>query len=679
MSLKGRAVGQLHTRMRSVLDVLDADPDSQTAVLDELRADRVGIEQAMGTVSALMRPPNDPFHERLVAAYPQIRRFLPLLIEAIELQATDPARPVLSAYHALGEWLADKPRTTALPDTGVPLEVINASWEPHVRDRDTGTVNRAGYACCVLDALRTRLRRRDIYAPASTRWGDPRAELLSPDAWETQRETACGELGLDTDPTAVADQLAATLDAAWRETAAGYAANPDLRIEHRGGRDEIVLTPLDADDEPDSLIALRTAVEGLLPEVEIADLPLEVHGWTGFLDEYTHMAGTTGREPGLPETLSALLVSESCNVGLTPVADNTYRPLTRDRLNWVAHNYLRSATHAAANTRLVDYHTPLPLAQAWGGGQMASADGMRFVIPVSTIHAAYNPRYFGRQRGATLYSWMADTHTVFAQTLIPGTQRDSLYALDGLLANQTLIRPEMVSTDTAGASEIVFALAWALGYRWAPRLADLPDQRLWYIDTHAEYGALAGLARHRINTRLIVENWDQICRLAASLRAGTVTASAIMRTLQRGPNPSGLARALAELGRIVKTLHVLQYCRDPDYRRIIRHLLNSGETRNGLARDVFHGRRGQIRKHYQVGQENQLDTLGIMINIIVLWQTVYTQAALDHLDANGYHPDPADVARLSPLGHPTINLDGRYQTTSRAPTSGLRPLRTARS
>ena len=58
------------------------------------------------------------------------------------------------------------------------------------------------------------------------------------------------------------------------------------------------------------------------------------------------------------------------------------------------------------------------------------------------------PRYFGRRRGSTLYSWMADTHTVFAQTLIPGTQRDSLYTLDGLLANQTLIRPEMVSTDT---------------------------------------------------------------------------------------------------------------------------------------------------------------------------------------------------------------------------------------
>jgi TnpA family transposase len=90
---------------------------------------------------------------------------------------------------------------------------------------------------------------------------------------------------------------------------------------------------------------------------------------------------------------------------------------------------------------------------------MASADGMRFVTPVSTINAAYNPRYFGRQRGSTLYSWMAGTYTVFAQKLIPGTQRDSLHVIDGLLANQTGIQPEVVSTDTSGASEIVFALA----------------------------------------------------------------------------------------------------------------------------------------------------------------------------------------------------------------------------
>jgi hypothetical protein len=49
--------------------------------------------------------------------------------------------------------------------------------------------------------------------------------------------------------------------------------------------------------------------------------------------------------------------------------------------------------------------------------------------------------------------------------------------------------------------------------------------------------------------------------------------------------------------------------------------------------------------------------------------------SLGHSGASGYPLDPADVARLTPLGHPTINLDGRYRTTSRPPATGLRPLR----
>ena len=100
---------------------------------------------------------------------------------------------------------------------------------------------------------------------------------------------------------------------------------------------------------------------------------------------------------------------------------------------------------------------------------------------------------------------------------------------------------------------------------------------------------------------------------------------------------------------------------DPQRRSLLRHI-----------RPIFPEYYGDP---YQVGQENQLDSLGIMINVIVLWQTVYIQAALDHLAAKGYPIDPADVARLTPLGHPTINLDGRYRTTNRPPATGLRPLR----
>jgi len=267
------------------------------------------------------------------------------------------------------------------------------------------------------------------------------------------------KLALDTNANNVIDRLAETLDHTWHKVTDRLAENEDLRIENVDGADRIVITPLDAVDEPESLKDLRKQVAGLLPEVEIADLPAEVHTWVPYFDEYTHISGEPTRMNNLHESVAAMLVSDACNVGLTPVADETNPALTRDRLNWVAQIYFRADTHSAASTRVFNYHAQQPLAAVWGGGDMASADGMRLVIPVSTIHAGYNPRYFGRKRGSTLHTWMSDTHSSFHQTLIPGTQRDSLYTLDGLVANKTTIKPDTVSTDTAGASEIVFALS----------------------------------------------------------------------------------------------------------------------------------------------------------------------------------------------------------------------------
>ena len=109
------------------------------------------------------------------------------------------------------------------------------------------------------------------------------------------------------------------------------------------------------------------------------------------------------------------------------------------------------------------------------------------------------------------------------------------------------------------------------------------------------------LARNRINTRLIAGYWGEICRLTASPRTGTDVPSAILPTLQRGPSPSSLARALAELGRVIKTLHLLGYVHDPAYCRTIHRLLSRGQRRNALTRDVFYGHRGQLRKRHQVG------------------------------------------------------------------------------
>jgi TnpA family transposase len=145
----------------------------------------------------------------------------------------------------------------------------------------------------------------------------------------------------------------------------------------------------------------------------------------------------------------------------------------------------------------------------------------------------------------------------------------------------------------------------------------------------------------------------------ASLQLGRIPATGIMRTLQVGDRPTRLAQALAEFGRIDKTLHTLTYLDDENQRRCRLTQLNRGEGRHRLARAVFHGNRGELRQRYREGQEDQLRALGLVLNFMVLWNTIYMEAALEQLRQNGRLVQDEDLARLSPLIHDHINLLGR--------------------
>jgi TnpA family transposase len=114
------------------------------------------------------------------------------------------------------------------------------------------------------------------------------------------------------------------------------------------------------------------------------------------------------------------------------------------------------------------------------------------------------------------------------------------------------------------------------------------------------------------------------------------------------------------LGRIPKTLYLLSYIDDPTYRRRILTQLNRGEARHAVARATCHGNRGEIRQRYREGQEDQLGALGLVVNVLVLWNTLYTEAALNHLRSRGEDVKPEDVVRLSPLEYQHINFLGRY-------------------
>ncbi len=649
----------------------DAHPDDEVrmAVFSQIPA--LQIAQAITTAHDLARPPEEDYQQEMLTRYHTVRRFLPRVLDTISFKAAPAGNPTLTAVDYLkGLHGRRKPR---LDDA--PLDIVDAGWQRLVIDK-TGEVSQPAYTLCVMERFQDRLRRRDIYVEAAERWSDPRAKLLQGAEWETKRTNICRTLGHSTSSDDVVKGLRAELDATYRRVSDRFTDNEAVRVEHKDGKATLTITNLDKLDEPTGLIALRERTAALLPQVDLAELLLEIQAKTGFADEFTHVSEAEARADDLSTSVCAVLLSEACNIGLRAVEHHDHPALVRGRLNWVQQNYMRAETLIRANARLVDYQTTLPLAQQWGGGDVASADGLRFVTPVRTLNAGPNRKYYGAHRGLTYYNFTSSQYTGFHGIAVPGTLRDSIYILEGLLEQQTSLNPREIMTDTAGASDMVFGLFWLLGYQFSPRLADAGEASFWRLDMQTDYGELNDIARHRARTDRIEQHWDDMLRIAGSLKLGTVHASELVRSLLKSERPSSLAQAIIDLGRINKTIYLLNYIDDEDYRRRILTQLNRGEGRHQVARTICHGRRGEIRKTYREGQEDQLNALGLVTNAVVLWNTLYMQAAQEHLQFEGMKIHPEDQARLSPLQHKHVNVLGRFSFALADPIARgeLRPL-----
>lgn len=290
--------------------------------------------------------------------------------------------------------------------------------------------------------------------------------------------------------------------------------------------------------------------------------------------------------------------------------------------------------------------------------------------------AMINPKY-GAEPGRLFYTHISDQYAPFSSKLINVGVRDSTYVLDGLLYHESDLRIEEHYTDTAGFTDHVFALMHMLGFRFAPRIRDLGDTKLYIPKSDIDYAALKPMIGGTLNIKQIRTHWDDILRLAASIKQGTVTASLMLRKLGSYPRQNGLALALRELGRIERTLFILDWLQSVELRRRVQAGLNKGEARNALARAVFFYRLGEIRDRSFEQQRYRASGLNLVTAAIVLWNTVYLERATNALRGHGRTVDDTLLQYLSPLGWEHINLTGDYLWRSKAKIGGgkFRPLR----
>ena len=177
-----------------------------------------------------------------------------------------------------------------------------------------------------------------------------------------------------------------------------------------------------------------------------------------------------------------------------------------------------------------------------------------------------NARY-GHDPGLGFYTHVSDQHGPYSVRVMSATSHEAPYVLDGLMYHGTALRIGTHYTDTGGASDHVFILCAMLGFRFCPRLRDFPDRKLAIIEPATAYKELAAILGRRIRIDIIREHWDEILRLVALLQAGTVLPSAMLKRLAAYQRQNQLDLALQELGRIERTLFMLDWLESPELRQ----------------------------------------------------------------------------------------------------------------
>ncbi|MEK2656279.1 Tn3 family transposase [Pseudomonas aeruginosa] len=649
---------------QALIDAKQSGRDAFAAIEAVMSWD--SFAESVTEAQKLAQPDDFDFLHRIGESYATLRRYAPEFLAVLKLRAAPAAKNVLDAIEVLRGMNTDNARK--LP-ADAPTGFIKPRWQKLVMT-DAG-IDRRYYELCALSELKNSLRSGDIWVQGSRQFKDFEDYLVPPEKFTSLKQSSELPLAVATDCEQYLHERLTLLEAQLATVNRMAAANdlPDAIITESG----LKITPLDA-AVPDTAQALIDQTAMVLPHVKITELLLEVDEWTGFTRHFTHLkSGDLAKDKNL---LLTTILADAINLGLTKMAESC-PGTTYAKLAWLQAWHTRDETYSTALAELVNAQFRHPFAGHWGDGTTSSSDGQNFRTASKAKSTGHiNPKY-GSSPGRTFYTHISDQYAPFHTKVVNVGLRDSTYVLDGLLYHESDLRIEEHYTDTAGFTDHVFALMHLLGFRFAPRIRDLGDTKLYIPKGDAAYDALKPMIGGTLNIKHVRAHWDEILRLATSIKQGTVTASLMLRKLGSYPRQNGLAVALRELGRIERTLFILDWLQSVELRRRVHAGLNKGEARNALARAVFFNRLGEIRDRSFEQQRYRASGLNLVTAAIVLWNTVYLERAAHALRGNGHAVDDSLLQYLSPLGWEHINLTGDYlwRSSAKIGAGKFRPLR----
>ncbi|MBE9045302.1 Tn3 family transposase [Pleurocapsales cyanobacterium LEGE 10410] len=590
------------------------------------------------------------------------RRMLPFLLNLLEFRSNNEIhKPVIEALELLKKYIGSRERyydeTENVPTDGI----IGASLSELILEtKDDGSVkiNRINYELAVLQALRDGLRCKEIWVVGANRYRNPEEDL--PTDFEQQKEAYYQALQQPEDVEAFISNLQQQMTNGLAELDRGIPKNDPVKILTKNNG-WIKLSPFTALPEPLNLKRLKKEIEQRWSMTSLLDMLKETDLRINFTK---HFRSVSSRENLNPKVLQKRLLIDlyglGTNTGIKRLSlgelGEKYQDLLYVRRKFIHKSQLRNAIAEIINAT---FAAKLP--QIWGEGTTTCAsDSKKFGAWDQNLMTEWHIRYGGR--GVMIY-WHVDKNSACIYSQLKTCSSSEVAAMiEGLLRHCTNMKVEKNYVDSHGQSEVAFAFTHLLGFNLMPRLKAIHKQKLYLPSTGQSnaYPNLKPILSRSINWDLIRQQYDQMIKYATALRLGTAETEAILKRFTRSNLSHPTYRALAELGKVIKTIFLCKYLHSEALRREVNESLNVVESWNNANGFIFFGKGKEIATNRMEDQEVAILSLHLLQSCLVYVNTLMIQDVLSEPEwMNIMKPD--DLRALTPLIWSHVNPYGTFR------------------
>ncbi len=546
-------------------------------------------------------------------------------------------------------------------------KLLDLSWIPdkwwklvtgsHRRDAKVLTVNRRYFEICVFSSVRRALKSGDLFIIGSKVYNDYRKELISWEDYDKHIDLFCEQINLSKDAQTFVNDLQAKLNQKIQDVDSGFPTNEAFSIK----KGKFTLKKVKKRPEPEGYEMIDKLITERTPLINILDVFTDTEHWLNWTSKFGPRSGLEGKLDNDTKRYIATTFCYGCFLGPTQTSQSL-KEFDRWKISYVNQHHVDEEKIQSIIVDLINQYNKFDIIKCWDSGQKesASADGTKWDIYEQNLLSEYHIRYGGW--GGVGYYHVSSTYIALFSKFIPCGVWEGIHILD-IFKNQSDIKPKILYGDTQAQSEILFGLAYLLGIKLMPRIRKWKGLNFYLHDSKLKLNHIGELFTDiPIDWNNIEVHLKDMLRIALSISKGRISPSTILRRLGSYCHRNNkLYVAFRELGRVVRTIFLLDYISDLELRRVINSATNISEAWNGFVQWVGFGHNGKVPGNSREEQMKSIKYNHLVANLIVFHNTVTLTNIIKELKDEGYHITDEIIAMFSPYRGGHINRFGTYE------------------